>query len=622
MRKIKLISLLLFFSAYCIAQTISPDELAEYCPHPDFTNANIAQANLIYKFTLTFSSSASNYNVSSSPSKCKILQVTTSSSTMDVWVAFEDQRAVVPSFKITGPENYSKTFSFPYIRSIIGLKPVFIFPILSLPLCTTGNITYNTDKLVKFRKNGSSSSSDDYGTNVPQYQYSVPEGWKVAGVTSTGPNNYILAGQNATISYDALHSGEVKIRATQYGTDCGAYATLAPGEWATITFTRPSFQLTANGSTSVALTCGSSASYTFAVNNNGQVPNCVTSYSWNLQSANNNWLYNGSPAPQVITTTTNSITLTQAACGDKPTNVSVTPSIGSQSFSTLTIPITISSPALSIAGANLVCQSENYTINNLPCNAYVSSWSLNDPNAAILTSNGNTATLEVRYAGVNVQLNATISGLCGQDPVTVSKMITMTAQPYLGTDLIQGLPQGTTFCIGTTFNCYSTAAPITATNWSVNGGIILSGQGTQYIYVQLDNTPGIFEVNNHYTDVCGFARTATITGYKVDNGCTGPPVETRMKNSANSTQKAGQSDIGLSIYPNPVDNTMNVQISNNINLNNTFIIINDLQGRCIFMKKATAFKNEISLSGYSSGVYIVEIWEGAKKMIVKKVIKK
>src|SRR5437763_761810 len=105
------------------------------------------------------------------------------------------------------------------------------------------------------------------------------------------------------------------------------------------------------------------------------------------------------------------------------------------------------------------------------------------------------------YEG-SIKLSATITGVCASGPIPVTKQVKIGSVPIPPSYVIQGITEGITFCIGTRFNCYSTASPYTATNWTVLGGTLESGQGTQYIYVDLDNNPGTFAVIVDYYDNC------------------------------------------------------------------------------------------------------------------------
>lgn len=83
----------------------------------------------------------------------------------------------------------------------------------------------------------------------------------------------------------------------------------------TIEETPPPFNISA---TPPYMSCGSSSPVTFTINNPPVTG--ITGYNWNLGSSNNNWLYNGNPAPPNISSSTNTLILTPV-CGKVPNAV-------------------------------------------------------------------------------------------------------------------------------------------------------------------------------------------------------------------------------------------------------------------------------------------------------------
>jgi hypothetical protein len=601
--------LFFFLSLYGMAgigQTISPTETDEYCPHADYNNAQLGQAN-VQLFRITFGGSAADYRIvqnasSNNPVACKVVASLSpegnGSQTGICYIAFEDQRSSTPQFSISNKDGVViRTFKFPLIRSLKGLKPEYNYPAnLQLPLCTTGNISYSSKTMVKYKR---TDNSNEFGSYIPYYEYSVPAGWKVGSTVSTGQNNYIIGGPAETITYDELHSGEIKIRATQRNYLCSALPISSASEWFTIPFTRPALKLTVNGGTSLSLTCGASSPYTFTVENGNQA-SCL-SYQWNLGSDNNNWLYNGNPAPQYISTTSNSLTLTPATCNGKPADVSATLKVNNTDFATLKVPVTLAIPTFNISGNDYLCNSENYEIGGLPCNATVN-WSISNPSLAILTTNGNIANVKIVNDGT-ITLTATISGLCGTGNVVISKQILM-GWPPQNNNGIGGMSEGQAFCIGTRFNVYTTMVTTNPPNWRVIGGTIEYTSLPEHIYIQLDNNPGGFAIMIDYVDVCGNLRVSQRSGTKFyDGNCTGTPIETRMQTNA------------VTVFPNPASsqvtiimNRNNAIITNSADDKIKAIKIYDVTGR---LRKKQQYNNAtnvtINVSDLLNGIYFVEI---------------
>lgn len=179
--------------------------------------------------------------------------------------------------------------------------------------------------------------------------------------------------------------------------------------------------------TSVSVPCGSTTAQTFTVTNGNNTPNVT--YEWNLGSASNGWMYNGSPAPQILPTTGNSVSLSPSGCSSSLSNVAVTVKINGANFQTLTATSSITLPAYSISGKSIICNSETYTLNgDLPCGATVS-WSIPQGTNSVLQFSPNPPTGQSititnrKWYGLTTTLTATISLPCSPTPITVTKNI-------------------------------------------------------------------------------------------------------------------------------------------------------------------------------------------------------
>jgi hypothetical protein len=162
--------------------------------------------------------------------------------------------------------------------------------------------------------------------------------------------------------------------------------------------------------TTLPLICGTTTAETFTVDNPFNVQN-ITSYEWNLGSANNGWNYNGLPADANFSTTTNSISLTPT-CGSSLSNVSVTVRVNNQNYKTYSANVSISLPSLSINGSTNFCSgTSTYSINNLPCNASVT-WGTSPNGIVSLSCTTCTSTTLSKIADGQTTLTATITA-CG-----------------------------------------------------------------------------------------------------------------------------------------------------------------------------------------------------------------
>ncbi|MBN9297084.1 MAG: hypothetical protein J0I41_08730 [Filimonas sp.] len=170
----------------------------------------------------------------------------------------------------------------------------------------------------------------------------------------------------------------------------------------TITETSPGFTLSPS---TIGVTCGTTPPKTITVNNPYNIAN-ITSYEWHLGSASNGWIYNGSAAPQNISTSTNTLTLTPT-CGANLSNISLDVMVSGSVYKSYSIPVTQTAPSMTINGANSVCNSEYYSISDVPCNGSVT-WSASPSGYVSLTPSGNAVTVTKLLDGP-VTLTATVT---------------------------------------------------------------------------------------------------------------------------------------------------------------------------------------------------------------------
>lgn len=183
--------------------------------------------------------------------------------------------------------------------------------------------------------------------------------------------------------------------------------------------------------------CGTTTPQTFTVTNVYGTTG-ITNYTWNLGSASNNWLYNGSPAPQTISTgTTGSIPLTPV-CGAVQSNISATVTANGNTYNTNTSTVSTTPPTISINGSNTICSgSSSYQIDGLPCNSMVV-WSASPLGVVSFNPNANPVTLTQTGNGT-ITLTATISNVCGGNPIVISKSnIIVGAPTAIGIDFGAG----------------------------------------------------------------------------------------------------------------------------------------------------------------------------------------
>ena len=84
---------------------------------------------------------------------------------------------------------------------------------------------------------------------------------------------------------------------------------------------------------------------------------------------------------------------------------------------------------------------------------------------------------------------------------------------------------------------------------------------------------------------------------------------------------AGVSDLNLamaSVYPNPVVDSFNVNLSSKFNANEVSVVVTDMTGKVV---KTFGAAESYNVSDLAAGVYVVKITDG-KLTETKKIIKK
>ena len=638
MKKIPFI-LFILLSRAVFSQTIDPDESTNICPVANYSaiqEGSIGTTGVL-RFEINFGgSAAANYRIETStgnnnkPVACKVIAninpLSDGSVKGSCYIAFEDQRASVPSFTVVYVSNGAvlKTFKFPYIKSLkTGIKPT----LLGIPngfspaLCSTGNFPYLFSNMVKYKK---ADDGTEFGNYISTYEYSVPAGWKVGSVTSTGPANIIAGGPNETITYDQLHGGDVKIRAKQPPTECFPNV-LVSGEWSSFTVNRTALALQVNGGSSLNIRCGDAGTHTFTLQN---APSCVNGYQWNI-GANNGFIYNGAAAPATISTTTNSIQLT-TDCGTAvaTSQVSVTALINGQPVSTFSVPVVVSDPAPTLingTGKTSLCYQSalTYILTNLPCGATVN-WSVDQSgitggspgisiNNNIITVSNN-ANGMTGYATVNYTVTTNCSAKTGSayftvaPPVPAVPTVTVLNPPSPGYYLLCPNQVGA-------WQAYSELAY--GYNWDYDINVfdfIAGGPPGNYLSLRAKPNFSIGVVYASATSPCGnsdwqhFVVPSPGQAY-----CGGRMIPGQAQDSATYT-----------LVPNPARDHLTITVKNDMITADaktgpgnfiTEVRIYDLLGRIRkqqrFNKVTSAY---ITLGDLQAGVYFVEIASGSEKV--------
>lgn len=86
------------------------------------------------------------------------------------------------------------------------------------------------------------------------------------------------------------------------------------------------------------------------------------------------------------------------------------------------------------------------------------------------------------------------------------------------------------------------------------------------------------------------------------------------------------SKLDLSLYPNPSNGGVTIQISSNSTINNPKIVIYDIKGIIVyensFQNNENHFEKSLSLQNLSSGIYLLTIVSDQEKITKKLIINK
>lgn len=302
----------------------------------------------------------------------------------------------------------------------------------------------------------------------------------------------------------------------------------------TITETPTAFFTVSN----IFVPCGSTTPQTFIVYNFNNSPG-VTSYEWDL-GANNGWLYNGSVAPQYISTTTNTITLTPSG-NTVLQNVSVTVRMNQQDYKTYTATVTSTAPSYTISGPDNFCSSSTYQVTGLSSGSTVT-WSASPSGVVNLNQVGNDVNV-INVGGRNFNLIATVSSLCGVFNISKNDIQTGSIPvENISITLPRGVDPNNLQC----FTIYQAKASIgsggvaSSYQWGISNEWSFSGTVGNGATVNFLPNPGV-NTNGYITvkaqNACGWSAEQVLFMYGDCNNNT----------------------LNLMAYPNPATSSINIE---------------------------------------------------------------
>ncbi len=221
---------------------------------------------------------------------------------------------------------------------------------------------------------------------------------------------------------------------------------------------------------------------------------------------------------------TNSITVTWNTEGAQSVSVNYTNGNSCSAASPTVYPVTVNPlPVPTISGSASACVNSTANVYTTESGMTSYSWSIT---GGTITNGSTTNSINVTWTSLGAQtisVNYTNTNSCTAATATV-KNITVSQLPA---PTISG---ATNLCNHTTGNIYTTEAGMTSYNWSVTGGTITAGTGTNAITVTW-NTEGAQSVSVNYANANGCtAASATVYGVTLKSApypvITGSPSDT------------------------------------------------------------------------------------------------
>jgi len=148
--------------------------------------------------------------------------------------------------------------------------------------------------------------------------------------------------------------------------------------------------------------------------------------------------------------------------------------------------------------------------------------------------------------------------------------------------------------------------------------------GTEFDPTETIDNCGIASVENDFNNLeslegAEFALgTTTVTWTIIDNEGNSSECSYDVVVSQPSTGMNDLSNLGIKIYPNPVNGLLNISCENE---NIVRISVLDITGKTMVNKTNISKNEQIDMSGFNSGIYFVQIDTG-KKIYTSKVVKK
>lgn len=465
-----------------------------------------------------------------------------------------------------------KTFTFTKIRSIAKRVLENTPPYVVAPLCST-NTVYVIFTPLKYRKTGSTNSTDEYGSGISFYEYELPSGWTMTSgyIGSGSAPGLVTASNNVSIQPNRFSSGDIKVRAIN-----SLCNTLKSSLWTIIPTNRPVLNLKSNNSENITINCGDNRPFTFTVEN-GNLATCAT-FEWD--TANKGWLTStGAAITSPITTTTPTITLIPVSTlSNPPQDVIVKIKNGTEQLTdNVIVNFTNNQPSPLVTGTATWSTNSSSLAKATqdPMDSKKVTVSRNGTSFGILSL---TANYTYPACSTNVAVTNSYITVDTPKPSSVSKVPTPEGEIYLTV----------TFFPGAEYNFYE-------------GGVLTAPNS-----------------DNHYLTFVP-CNTGKIVQFETVNDC---GISAKGQTGVSRTCSSGSA---LMIFPNPVSDNMNISISETSATSESFSNVTlqkDIKEVQIVNKQGTLIKKltysaltktaSLNISELNPDVYTIRVFDGVQ----------
>ncbi|MCO5239004.1 MAG: T9SS type A sorting domain-containing protein [Chitinophagaceae bacterium] len=265
-------------------------------------------------------------------------------------------------------------------------------------------------------------------------------------------------------------------------------------------------------------------------------------------------------------------------------------------------------PLVQTGGADPVCTNATFQINNLPSGSSIS-WQSSNPSIATVSATGNPVTLTQQgtQSGA-ITLTATIARPCSESNVVMTKTITVGA-PSCPPILAQRFGSSCYYDPAVTLSAPGTIVEFSFdnVNWfagTQSGSTFRAGSGSflgptsVMVYARTSNACGKGPVQSKNLSIPQPPGRCLMSQ---------PPAASRTTaEQLPDAENEPASVENISVHPNPAGSKLTIVMPPL--LNNAYISIYNAEGKLMHTGRLNSATNELNISAYRAGLYLVHIY--------------